>query len=49
MIRRDGEFVIDRSLDASRFAAATGYRAPPWEEMIAIMHAYHLKGLDRHV
>jgi dTDP-4-dehydrorhamnose reductase len=26
--------VNDRSLDGSRFAAATGYRCPPWEQLI---------------
>ena len=32
--------VIDRSLDAGRFQAATGYTAPAWEDMIRTMHAY---------
>ena len=31
------DFVCDRSLDGSRFAAATGYRAPAWPTMIAEM------------
>lgn len=31
--------VIDRSLDASRFRAATGYVAPSWPEMIRAMRA----------
>ena len=31
----DDEFACDRSLDGSRLAAATGYRAPPWETMLA--------------
>jgi dTDP-4-dehydrorhamnose reductase len=28
------EFRIDRSLDSSRFRAATGFRPAPWSEMI---------------
>jgi len=35
------EVAIDRSLDASRFAAATGYRPPPWPELVARMRAFH--------
>jgi dTDP-4-dehydrorhamnose reductase len=31
--------VVDRSLDARKFAAATGYVVPPWPELIAAMHA----------
>lgn len=33
------DFVIDRSLDGSRFSAATGYTAPLWPELVAQMHA----------
>ena len=32
--------VIDRSLDASRFHAETGYVAPDWGEMVRRMHAF---------
>ena len=32
--------VIDRSLNADRFRAATGYVPPPWPELIRIMHSY---------
>ena len=32
------EPVIDRSLDSSRFRAATGYRPPTWPELIDAMH-----------
>jgi dTDP-4-dehydrorhamnose reductase len=32
------EPVIDRSLDASRFRDATGYRPPTWPELIDAMH-----------
>jgi dTDP-4-dehydrorhamnose reductase len=31
----DDDLVCDRSLDGSRFAAATGYRAPRWDTMLA--------------
>jgi dTDP-4-dehydrorhamnose reductase len=36
----DSQLVIDRSLNADRFAAATGYIAPTWPELIATMHLY---------
>ncbi len=32
--------VIDRSLNADRFRAATGYVTPDWPELIRIMHFY---------
>lgn len=38
-IRPDDELVLDRSLDGSRFSAATGYVAPSWSELIRRMHA----------
>ena len=38
IVMRDEEFVIDRSLDSSRFNAATGYLAPKWCEMIENMY-----------
>jgi dTDP-4-dehydrorhamnose reductase len=41
-IQRDESVVIDRSLDSSRFRAATGYAPPAWPAMIAAM-----RGLDR--
>lgn len=34
-IDRDDVFTIDRSLDASRFAALTGYVAPSWDDMLS--------------
>ncbi|MBU1281941.1 MAG: SDR family oxidoreductase [Gammaproteobacteria bacterium] len=37
-IRPDDALVIDRSLDGSRFAQATGYLAPEWPELIRRMH-----------
>ena len=39
-IMRDDQFIIDRSLNANRFKAATGYVAPDWPELIRIMHSY---------
>jgi len=36
----DDRVVIDRSLDGSRFRAATGFVAPAWEEMVNLMHRY---------
>jgi dTDP-4-dehydrorhamnose reductase len=37
----DDKLEIDRSLDARRFQAATGYIAPEWPELIKLMHAYN--------
>jgi dTDP-4-dehydrorhamnose reductase len=36
----DGELVIDRSLDSSRFRERTGYVAPEWQEMLRVMHEF---------
>lgn len=36
----DGQLVIDRSLDATKFQKATGYVPPEWPELIRLMHAY---------
>ena len=36
----DSELQLDRSLDGSRFQAATGYVAPDWHDLIKIMHDY---------
>lgn len=36
----DDTFMIDRSLDASRFKKATGYVAPAWTELVAKMHKF---------
>lgn len=33
----DHEVKIDRSLDASKFNAATGYQAPSWPELVRVM------------
>lgn len=39
-IRAKAEPAIDRSLDSSRFRAATGYEPPEWPELIARMHRF---------
>jgi dTDP-4-dehydrorhamnose reductase len=39
-IDADDRVVIDRSLDSSRFRAATGYAPPDWPELVARMHAF---------
>lgn len=39
----DDNFVIDRSLNADRFLAATGYQSPGWVELIKSMHSYQRK------
>ncbi len=36
----DDSLVIDRSLNAERFAQATGYHAPGWHDLIESMHKY---------
>lgn len=36
----DEKLVIDRSLNAERFCAATGYVAPEWPTLIETMHSY---------
>lgn len=37
----DDMLVIDRSLNADRFAEATGYRAPSWPDMIEAMRVHY--------
>jgi dTDP-4-dehydrorhamnose reductase len=39
-INPDHSIVVDRSLDASRFNAATGYVPPGWPELIRRMHTF---------
>lgn len=36
----DSKTQVDRSLDGSRFRAATGYIAPGWPELVRVMHAF---------
>ncbi len=33
-VEQDAKFAIDRSLDGSRFETATGFKPPPWRQMI---------------
>lgn len=40
-IERDDAFTIDRSLVAERFAAATGYTAASWPQLIKNMHEFN--------
>jgi dTDP-4-dehydrorhamnose reductase len=42
----DDKVVIDRSLNADRFRAATGYVPPAWPELVRRMHSYEF-GLAR--
>lgn len=39
-ISPDDKLVIDRSLDSSRFRAATGYAPPSWPELVRQMRAF---------
>jgi len=39
-IEADDSFVIDRSLDSSRFRGATGYQPSAWSELIDAMYAF---------
>jgi dTDP-4-dehydrorhamnose reductase len=39
-IQPDERVVIDRSLDSTRFRAATGYAPPPWPELIVRMRDF---------
>jgi len=41
-IERHEEFYCDRSLDSSRFRNITGYRPPPWREMVDKMYQHFL-------
>jgi dTDP-4-dehydrorhamnose reductase len=34
----DDTVCVDRSLNSDRFTEATGYRAPAWPDLIALMH-----------
>jgi dTDP-4-dehydrorhamnose reductase len=45
----DDSLVIDRSLDAAKFEAATGYRSPSWPDMVRSMHDDFMKGYKQNV
>ena len=40
-INENSEFVIDRSLDSTRFRLAAGYQPLPWETLVERMHQFH--------
>jgi dTDP-4-dehydrorhamnose reductase len=39
-IAPDDKVAIDRSLDSSRFRAATGYAPPQWDALVAAMRKF---------
>lgn len=39
-IQVNDDFVIDRSLDSTRFRQATGFAAPAWSDLVQRMHAF---------
>jgi len=39
----DDSLQIDRSLNAGRFRAVTGYVVPEWPELVRVMHSYYSK------
>lgn len=41
-IEADDQFVIDRSLDSTKFSTATDYRCPEWRDMIKAMREDHI-------
>jgi dTDP-4-dehydrorhamnose reductase len=45
----DETFRINRSLNTDKFAAATGYRAPAWPELIESMYQDHIRRSEAHV
>ena len=38
IINKYDDFILDRSLDSSKFQAATGYKAPDWKSMLSDMY-----------
>lgn len=40
VIEPDDAVVVNNSLNADKFEAATGYRAPPWTELVRRMHEF---------
>jgi dTDP-4-dehydrorhamnose reductase len=42
----DDQFVCDRSLNSDRFKAQTGYKPPPWTEMVDAMHREYVKNRE---
>ncbi len=39
-IEQDEDFIIDRSLDATKFNLATGFKSPDWPKLIETMYQY---------
>ena len=39
-IVKDNDFIIDRSLDSSKFKAATGFKPAAWPELIMSMRDF---------
>jgi dTDP-4-dehydrorhamnose reductase len=37
------DFVLDRSLDSSKFMKVTGYKAPSWRDMLNDMHDHVMR------
>lgn len=46
-IINNDEFIIDRSLDSSKFSTATGYKATDWSQAVAFMHDEFIETLER--
>lgn len=42
-IEKFEDFVMDRSLNSTKFRKETGFVAPSWDELVAIMHTDYLK------
>ncbi|HDM8185450.1 dTDP-4-dehydrorhamnose reductase family protein [Vibrio harveyi] len=42
-IEKFEDFVIDRSLDSTKFRKETGFVAPTWDELVAFMHTDYTK------
>lgn len=42
-IYNDSSFIIDRSLNSSRFREVTGYKPPSWKSLIVAMHENHIR------
>lgn len=40
VINEDNDFVIDRSLDSTKFREETGYNPPSWESLITLMYEF---------
>ncbi len=47
IIKENVDFVIDRSLDSSKFQLDTGYVSPPWRQLINTMLKNHLERCSR--